>query len=141
MEKNEDFSFENWAELPTLDGEDALVLANTAAMILDAKKARELSVIDVRGRSDITDYLVLASATSSTHIKALAGELTFRLGQRGVHSLHEDGRGARDWQIVDFGDVIVHIFDRNTRAFYNLDKLYKNPREPENEPKGEEESL
>lgn len=120
-----ELDFEHWAELPSLAEADAATLAETARDILDAKKARELAVLPVADRSDITDYLVLATATSSTHVKALAGELTYRMGQRGVVCLHEDGREARNWQIVDFGTVMVHIFDREARAFYNLDKLYK----------------
>lgn len=118
-------NFEHWAELPSLEGADAKTLAEAARDILDAKKARDIAILYVRDRSDITDYLVLASATSSTHIGALAGELTFRLGQRGVFPLHEDGRNTRNWQIVDLGDVMVHIFDREAREFYHLDKLYK----------------
>lgn len=126
MENTEkELNFEHWAELPSLEDADAKTLAETARDILDAKKARDLAVLYVRDKSDITDYLVLASATSSTHIGALAGELTFRLGQRGVFPLHEDGRNTRNWQIVDFGSVMVHIFDREAREFYHLDKLYK----------------
>lgn len=120
-----EFDMEHWAELPSLAEADSKTLAETARDILDAKKARDLSVLYVADRSDITDYLVLASATSATHVKALAGELTYRMGQRGAECLHEDGREARNWQIVDFGTVMVHIFDREARAFYNLDKLYK----------------
>lgn len=125
-----EFDFEHWAELPSLAEADAKTLAETARDVLDAKKARDIAVLAVADRSDITDYLVLASATSATHVKALAGELTYRLGQRGVPCLHEDGRDARNWQIVDFGTVMVHIFDREARAFYNLDKLCKSAEEP-----------
>lgn len=125
-----EFDFEHWAELPSLAEADAKTIAETARDILDAKKARDIAVLAVADRSDITDYLVLASATSTTHAKALAGELTYRLGQRGVPCLHEDGRDARSWQVVDFGTVMVHIFDREARAFYNLDKLYKSAAEP-----------
>lgn len=125
-----EFDFEHWAELPSLAEADAKTLAETARDVLDAKKARDIAVLAVADRSDITDYLVLASATSATHVKALAGELTYRLGQRGLPCLHEDGRDARNWQIVDFGTVMVHIFDREARAFYNLDKLYKSAEEP-----------
>lgn len=121
-----ELDFENWAQLPSLADADAGTLAEVARDILDAKKARDLSVLHVTDKSDITDYLVLATATSSTHIGALAGELVFRLGQRGVFPLHEDGRNTRNWQIVDFGAVMVHIFDREAREFYHLDKLYKN---------------
>ena len=57
----------------------------------------------------------------------LSGELEFRLDQRGVQPLHTDGGNARNWQVVDYGTVMVHIFDREAREFYNLDKLYREP--------------
>ncbi|MBE6555984.1 MAG: ribosome silencing factor [Ruminococcaceae bacterium] len=111
--------------LPSLADADSLTLAEAARDLLDAKKASDLSIICVEGRSDITDYLVLATGTSAPHVKALAGELEYRLGLRDAHPLHTDGLNTRSWQIVDYGTVMVHIFDRETRAFFNLDKLYK----------------
>ena len=121
----EELVFDNWAELPSLEDASAAELAELAAAILDAKKGHEIAVICVQGRSDITDYLVLCSANSNTHVVALSGELEFRLGQRGVTPLHTDGGNARNWQVVDYGTVMVHIFDREAREFYNLDKLYR----------------
>ncbi len=121
-----DEMFETWAEQPSLADADPKDLAAAAHYILDTKKGRDITVLHVTDKSDITDYLVLATATSGTHVKALADELEYRLAQRGVTPLHEDGRNARSWQIVDFGTVMVHIFDREAREFYNLDKLYKN---------------
>ena len=121
----EDLVFDNWAELPSLAEADSTELAEIAAAILDAKKGQNIAVIRVKERSDITDYLVLCSANSSTHVSALAGELEFRMGQRGVSPLHTDGGNARNWQVVDYGVVMVHVFDREAREFYNLDKLYR----------------
>jgi ribosome-associated protein len=117
--------FENWAELPALDEAPAAELAEACRAVLDMKKGQNIAVIRVEGRSDITDYLVLCSANSATHVKALAGELEFRLAQRGVVPLHTDGGNARNWQVVDYATVMVHIFDREAREFYNLDKLYR----------------
>ena len=87
-------------------------------------------MICVKGRSDITDYLVLCSANSSTHVSALTGELEYRLAQRGVTPLHTDGGNARNWQVADYGTIMVHVFDREARDFYNLDKLYREVGEP-----------
>ena len=119
--------FENWETLPALTDADAAALAEACRTVLDMKKGNQIAVICVEGRSDITDYLVLCSANSSTHVKALSGELEFRLAQRGVQPLHTDGGNARNWQVVDYGTVMVHIFDREAREFYNLDKLYREP--------------
>lgn len=121
---NEEMLNEN-TPLPSLAVATAKELAGAAANILDAKKATGISVISVEGRSDITDYLVLANGTSAPHIKALADELEFKLSERGVYPLHTDGLATRSWQIVDYGTVMVHIFDRESREFFNLDKLYR----------------
>ena len=124
-----EFSFENWEGLPSLADADARTQAETMRDILDAKKAKNAVVLHVMGKSDITDYLVLATANTATHVHALADELEFRMGQRGVLPIHADGRNARSWQVVDFGSVMVHIFDREAREFYNLDKLYRDTEE------------
>lgn len=116
---------EQAAQLPSLADAPAKELAEACCEILDSKKATELSVLSVEGRSDITDYLVLATGTSAPHVKALADELEYKLSLRDVHPLHTDGVGTHSWQIVDYGTVMVHIFDRESRAFFNLDKLYK----------------
>ena len=100
-------------------------LAYACRDALDAKKATNVVVISVEGRSDITDYLVLATGGSGPHVKALADELEYRISLRDVHPLHTDGLQTRSWQIVDYGTVMVHIFDRESREFFNLDKLYK----------------
>ena len=120
----EDF-FENWAAQPALTDADAASLAEACRTVLDMKKGQDIAVICVTGRSDVTDYLVLCSATSSTHVSALAGELEYRLEQRGVKPLHTDGGNARNWRVLDYVTVMVHIFDREAREFYNLDKLYR----------------
>lgn len=113
------------AALPTLEAATPKELAEACREILDTKKAADVAVLSVVGRSDITDYLVLATGTSGPHVKALADELEYKLSLRNVHPLHADGVGTRSWQIVDFGTVMVHIFDRESREFFNLDKLYK----------------
>ena len=124
-----EFSFENWENLPSLADADARTLSETARDVLDAKKAQNAVLLHVTAKSDITDYLVLATANTATHVHALADELEFRMAQRGVTPLHADGRNARSWQVVDFGTVMVHIFDREAREFYNLDKLYRDTEE------------
>ena len=116
---------EQEAKLPSLADATAKELALACRDILESKKGANVSVLSVEGRSDITDYLVLATGTSGPHVKALADELEYKLSLRDVHPLHADGVGTRSWQIVDYGIVMVHIFDRESREFFNLDKLYK----------------
>ncbi|MBQ2757849.1 MAG: ribosome silencing factor [Clostridia bacterium] len=112
-------------QLPSLADATAAELAEACRAVLDSKKAANIAVISVQGRSDITDFLVLATGTSAPHVKALADELEYKLSPRDVHPLHADGVGTRSWQIVDYGTVMVHVFDRESREFFNLDKLYK----------------
>ncbi|MBQ8356470.1 MAG: ribosome silencing factor [Clostridia bacterium] len=129
----EDVTFENWESLPSLAEADPTELAEAVRFVLDAKRGRDIAVISVEGRSDITDRMVLCSANSGTHVRALAGEVEYRLGQRGVHPLHTDGGDQRSWMVVDFGTVMVHVFDREAREFYHLDKLYAEPKLPAEE--------
>ncbi len=121
---NEDM-FENWASLPSLAEADTAEIAEAARAVLDAKKATDIAVIPVAGQSDITDCLVLATGNAGPHVKALAAEVEYRLAMRGLSPLHTDGFATRSWQVVDYGTVMVHVFDKQTREFYNLDKLYK----------------
>ena len=72
----------------------------------------------------ISEYFVLCTGNSSTQIKALAGEVEYRLQQRGITPYGVEGRDNNSWLIVDYSNVIVHIFSRESREFYNLDKLY-----------------
>ena len=117
-------NFDNWENLPSLAEAGSAELAEVISFVLDSKKGNNIAVIPVEGRSDITDCLVLATATSGPHVRALADELEYRLAQRGVHPLHTDGGDGRSWIVADYGIVMVHIFDREAREFYHLDKLY-----------------
>lgn len=112
-------------ELPApLTGADPETLANAIGEFLDGKKARDIKIISMAGKTDICEYMVLATGTSSTHVQALAGEVEYRMTRRQVHPLHVEGRDNRAWIVLDYAHVIVHVFTRDTREFYNLDKLY-----------------
>jgi len=109
---------------PSLVGATPRELAEAAAEVLDSKKGRDIKVICVEGKTEIADYFVLCTGNSSTQIKALSGEVEYRIGQRGVEPDRVEGRDNNSWLLVDYGNVIVHIFSRESREFYNLDKLY-----------------
>jgi ribosome-associated protein len=72
----------------------------------------------------LADYFVICSGTSTRHADALSEEVAFGLKQRGHRLLHAEGAGTGTWVLLDFGDVIVHVFYHETRKFYNLDKLW-----------------
>ena len=94
---------------------------------LDDKKAVDIKVLKVGDLTVVADYFVVANGTSTTHIKALADEVDFQMGE-----LSENGRlegKASDWLLLDFGDVIVHIFLPDSREHYNLERLWADAEE------------
>ncbi len=98
-------------------------LAMKAAEILDKKTAEDIKVIEVTEQTIVADYFVLATGTSSTHVKALADDVEYELEQLGVHDGHIEGR-ATGWVLLDYGAVLVHVFDKESRAYYNLERLW-----------------
>ncbi len=91
---------------------------------LDSKKAEEITVIKITDLTIIADYFVIAGGTSTTHTKALADETEFKLGELGVKPDHIEGVDGASWIAMDFGDIIVHVFCKDTRAQYSLEKLW-----------------
>lgn len=111
--------------LPALDPANARVLADEIAEILDSKKARDIKVLHVEDKTVIAEYFVLCTGNSSTQVKALAGEVEYRTELRGLSPYSVEGRDNNSWILLDYSNVIVHIFGREAREFYNLDKLYE----------------
>ncbi|MBO5041888.1 MAG: ribosome silencing factor [Clostridia bacterium] len=103
---------------------DPKTLADAIAQFLDAKRARDVKVIPMEGKTDICDYMVLATGTSSTHVQALGGEVEYQMSRRLVEPMHVEGRDNHAWIVLDYSQVLVHIFTKETRDFYNLDRLY-----------------
>ena len=102
-----------------------LELAKEAAKILDDKKAIDLKIIGIKDISVLADYFVLATGTSSTHVKSLADEVEFKLKQLGKSPEHVDGYRSNSWVLLDYSSVIVHVFTSDAREFYNLDRLWQ----------------
>ena len=110
--------------LPMLERGDAEAVAHAIFDVLDARKARDIKVLKVQDQTVITDYFVICTGNSSTQVKSLGGEVEYRLGLRGVDPTHFEGRDNNSWVILDYDSVIVHIFSRESRDFYKLEKLY-----------------
>jgi len=91
---------------------------------LDNIKGQNIKVIDIADISDFADYMVVASGTSDTHVKALAREASTHLRTQGVKPLNEDGADVGEWVLVDFGDVVLHVMRPEVRAYYDLEKLW-----------------
>ena len=111
--------------LPSLEDASAKELAEAIADVLDSKKGRDIKVLYVADKTVISEYFVLCTGNSSTQIRALAGEVEYRMEQRGVNAYGVEGRDNNSWMVLDYSNVIVHIFSRESREFYNLDKLYE----------------
>lgn len=92
--------------------------------VLDDAKAEDMCVLDVRKLTDITDYMIIASGTSTRHVSAMAGKLTDKMRTQGFRPLGVEGEDTGDWVLIDFGDVVVHVMHPTTRAFYNLEKFW-----------------
>ena len=109
---------------PSLIGATPLQLAEAIAEILDDHRGKDIKIVEIKEKTDIADYFVLANGTSSTHVKALAGEVEFKMAQRDIQAEAVEGRGNNAWIVLDYSHVIVHVFSREAREFYDLDRLY-----------------
>lgn len=98
------------------------ILAKEAVKVLLEKKALDVKLFCVKENSGITDYYVNATGRSSTQVSSLAGNLCEKLSERGRDELRIEGRQGNEWLLVDYGDVIVNIFDKPSREFYNFDR-------------------
>lgn len=98
-------------------------LVKAAVHALDEKKAEDIEVIQITELSVVADYFVIANGTSNTHVRALAGEVEDALLKQGVEIGHIEGR-ATGWILLDYGSVVVHVFHKESREYYNLERLW-----------------
>ena len=92
--------------------------------ILDQNKAKNITSIDLKNKSYIADYMIVASGTSSRHLQALAEILLTELKKFGLNNCRMEGRESKDWKLVDTNDIIIHIFHPEKREFYDLEKMW-----------------
>ena len=92
--------------------------------ILDNNKAQSITSINLRNKSYIADYMVIASGTSSRHLQSLSEILVSELKKLGIFNCRIEGKDSKDWKLVDAHDVIVHIFHPEKREFYDLEKMW-----------------
>ena len=104
--------------------EDSLALAKEIVKILDANKAGQIKLLRVNDRTVMTDYFVICTGTSNTHIKSLSGEVEYKLGEAGIAHTGVDGYDSGIWIVMDYTTVMVHIFNREQRDFFKLEKLW-----------------
>ena len=104
-----------------VSGADKARLSARAAL---DKRAQALQVLDLAALTGIADYFVLCTATSTTHAQTVAEAIEAALKAEGHRALHREGVAASGWLLLDYGDVVVHVFLPETRAFYALDRLW-----------------
>lgn len=92
---------------------------------LEDMKARDITELDVRGKSSVTDYMVIASGTSKRHVMSVAQEVQDKAKAAGVRPLGTEGEGVGDWILVDLGDLVVHVMMPDARSFYDLERLWQ----------------
>ena len=100
-------------------------IAKYAVSVLDSKKARNIRLLHTEKQTILADYFVICSGTSSTQIRSLADEVEYKLSLCGITPSPTEGRGNGGWVLIDYGCVLVHVFSRDAREFYNLEKLYE----------------
>ena len=106
------------AELTTQQKLEVIVKA------LDSKRAEDIQAIKIGDLTIIADYFIIADGTSNIHTKALAEEVEFRMSQLGVEPSRTEGYQGQTWIVLDYGDVVVHVFYKETRDHYNLERLW-----------------
>ena len=103
---------------------EAKELMENIVKVLDSKKAKDIRAIRIGDLTILGEYFVIATGTSSTQVKMLADEVDYQLGEKGVQPHRVEGYHSENWIILDYTDVIVHIFHEDTREFYDLERLW-----------------
>jgi len=104
-------------------------LARIAISALEDKKAEDVRVIDIGDVSVLADYFIIANGNNRTQVQAMADEVEQRLGRAGAEPKQIEGYQTGNWVLLDFGDVIIHIFDAQNRLFYDLERIWKDGRQ------------
>ncbi len=107
---------------------DIEVSKKMAAMAVDAleeRKGEDVRVIDIRSISTLGDYFIIAAGTNRNQVQALADNVQEKLGRAGYMTKNVEGYEAANWILLDFGDIIVHVFDNENRLFYDLERIWR----------------
>lgn len=100
-------------------------MAEKIAAIMEDRKAKDIEVIDTSSLTDITDYFIICSGTSTTHVRGIADEIEKKMGESGLQCAHLEGYDTAGWILLDYLDVVAHVFLTDQREFYNLERLWK----------------
>ena len=103
---------------------ETAALAKTAAAICLDRKANDVVILDLDSVSDMTDFFVIASGTSDTHVRSIAQHVMEEMKKRGLSAHHVEGLNQGRWVLIDFVDLVIHVFHPTLRTFYQLERLW-----------------
>ena len=110
---------------------ESLDIARLCARVADEKRAEDILILQTGKVSSVAEYFILATARNRRQMKAVLESIRLELKSLGVRDLHSEGYGGDKWTLLDYGDVVVHVFDADTRSFYDLESLWADaPRVP-----------
>ncbi len=104
--------------------EQAKKMASIAYKALDDKQGEDIRVIDISEISIIGDYFIIANGTNESQVRALVDNVEYELEKAGYYVKQREGYGNSSWTLLDFGDIIIHVFDKENRLFYNLERIW-----------------
>jgi ribosome-associated protein len=113
--------------LPTRQSKPVDRLKTTILKAIEELKAKDVVVIDVRGRTSVTDELIIATGTSTRHVKSIADNVVSKAKAIGIPPIGVEGESGAEWVLVDLGDYVVHLMQAHVREFYALEKLWSTP--------------
>ena len=100
-------------------------MAKLAVAALEDKKGEEIRIIDISEVSVLADYFIIANGSNISQVQALCDNVSEMLGRAGVHTKQVEGYESANWILLDFGDIIVHVFDKENRLFYDLERIWR----------------
>ena len=100
-------------------------MAYTAVEALEDKKANDVRIIDIEKISTLADYFIIAGGTNRNQVQAMADAVEEMLGKAGTEPKHIEGYGSANWILMDYGDIVIHIFDEENRLFYDLERIWR----------------
>lgn len=100
-------------------------LVKTAFEAIDDKKGEEIRILDISKVSVIADYFIIAHGNNINQVQSICDEVEQRLGRLGVHAKQVEGYEKANWILMDFGDIIIHVFDKENRLFYDLERIWR----------------
>ena len=105
--------------------EQSKKMAKLAYEALEDRKGEDIKVIDISGVSTIADYFIIANGTNDNQVRALVDSVEDKLAKEGFYAKQREGVGLGSWVLLDFGQIIVHVFDKENRLFYDLERIWR----------------